>query len=129
MRTRAGRSRRGRSPHGRQRPQTADGRFGPEGSAARLEPGREEDRLQRGRRHLRHERRRLEPDAAQTEGGGGPAWSPDGTQIAFVSRRVPPNKVYVMNADGSDQHPVLASGGPQFVPACQPHPDDDVVTD
>lgn len=57
-----------------------------------------------------------------TEGGGGPAWSPDGTQIAFI-RRLPPNRVHVMNADGTDQHVVLPSGGPTFVPAWQPRGD------
>ena len=39
---------------------------------------------------------------------GGPAWSPDGRRIAFVSNGMPPgrrrsatSKIYVMNADGS----------------------------
>ena len=52
----------------------------------------------------------------------GPVWSPDGTQFAFldfVSRTV-----YVMNADGSGRYAVHP-GGVQFVPAWQPHPDDD----
>jgi TolB protein len=35
-----------------------------------------------------------------------PAWSPDGTKIAF-SRST---GIFVMNADGSDQHEVIASG-------------------
>jgi Tol biopolymer transport system component len=34
---------------------------------------------------------------------GGPAWSPDGTRIAFWSTRDANQEIYVMNADGSGQ--------------------------
>jgi Tol biopolymer transport system component len=37
-----------------------------------------------------------------------PAWSPDGTQIAFASNRDQQSELYVMNADGSRQRRVLA---------------------
>ncbi|MCD6291570.1 MAG: PD40 domain-containing protein [Anaerolineae bacterium] len=38
-----------------------------------------------------------------------PAWSPDGRKIAFASARDDPEnlQLYIMNADGSDQHPLL----------------------
>ena len=32
----------------------------------------------------------------------GPAWSPDGTRIAFASDRYGDFEVFVMNADGTD---------------------------
>ena len=37
---------------------------------------------------------------------GGPAWSPDGREIAFRSTRDGNTEVYVMNADGSGQRNV-----------------------
>jgi Tol biopolymer transport system component len=52
----------------------------------------------------------------------GTAWSPDGTQIAFTSRRGSASgasAVYIMNADGSNQNPVHPFGC-QAVPAWQP---------
>jgi len=53
----------------------------------------------------------------------GPAWSPNGTKIAFLSTRDLPTarNVYLMNADGSDQH-LVHPGGVQFVPGWQPLP-------
>jgi Tol biopolymer transport system component len=63
---------------------------------------------------------RLTTDPAKELGA---AWSPDGTKIAFLSFRDLPaaRNVYIMNADGSDPHPVHP-GGVQFVPAWQPLP-------
>jgi TolB protein len=52
----------------------------------------------------------------------GPVWSPDGTQIAFLD--CGSRTVYLMNADGSERYAVHP-GGLQFVPAWQPHPDDE----
>jgi len=39
-----------------------------------------------------------------------PAWSPDGTRIAFVSTRELDETIYVMNADGSGQRRLTGSG-------------------
>jgi TolB protein len=50
-----------------------------------------------------------------TEGTGNnydPVWSPDGTRIAFMSdreQRPPYSTLWVMNADGTEQRPLLAS--------------------
>jgi TolB protein len=38
-----------------------------------------------------------------TAGDFRPAWSPDSSQIAFVSNRTGRNAIYVMNSDGSNQ--------------------------
>jgi Tol biopolymer transport system component len=39
-----------------------------------------------------------------------PAWSPDGMRIAFLSKRDNDLDIYMMNADGSDQHLFYDSG-------------------
>jgi Tol biopolymer transport system component len=49
-----------------------------------------------------------------------PAWSPDGTSIAFTSIRDGSSEIYVINADGTNQlnltnHPAI-DGGPEWSP-------------
>jgi Tol biopolymer transport system component len=39
-----------------------------------------------------------------------PTWSPDGTHVAFLSKRDSDFDIYMMNADGSDQHLFYDSG-------------------
>jgi TolB protein len=54
---------------------------------------------------------------------GGPAWSPDGQQIAFLSFPADSSSdrpVMVMNADGSNPHRVIATPSFDYVPAWQP---------
>lgn len=48
-----------------------------------------------------------------------PAWSPDGRSILFVSDRDGPYQVWVMDANGGDQHP-LTSLGQNGAPAWSP---------
>jgi len=54
-----------------------------------------------------------------------PTWSPDGTKIAFiVSGKIGASEIEVMNADGTDAHPIMV--GSSLIPArldWQPVPD------
>jgi TolB protein len=49
-----------------------------------------------------------------------PAWSPDGSRIAFHSDREGNFEVYVMNADGSGQTRLTDSPGADSAPAWSP---------
>ncbi len=51
---------------------------------------------------------------------GEPAWSPDGTKIAFCSMRDGPSEVYVMNADGSDPRRLTNSPAYKYRPIWLP---------
>ena len=51
---------------------------------------------------------------------GNPAWSPDGTKIAFVSIRDANNEIYVMNVDGSGQKNLTNDPGNDGPPSWSP---------
>jgi len=50
-----------------------------------------------------------------------PAWSPDGTRIAFVSERDGNSEIYVMNADGSDPRRLTDEAAVDAYPAWSPN--------
>jgi Tol biopolymer transport system component len=64
-----------------------------------------------------------DPSPCPTGDDFGPAWSPDGTQIAFVRafRALGSNDrpIFIMNADGTNQHRVIADQILQAVPGWQ----------
>lgn len=47
------------------------------------------------------------------EGGSdsSPSWSPDASHLVFASRRYEDLEIFIVNADGTDEHPILDSGG------------------
>jgi len=46
-----------------------------------------------------------------------PAWSPDGSKIAFVSLRDGINEIYIMDSDGSNQTRITKNNYDDFDPA------------
>jgi TolB protein len=53
-------------------------------------------------------------------GDSSPAWSPDGTRIAFMSGRDGNHQVYVMDADGSGQTNLTDNPADDGFPAWSP---------
>jgi TolB protein len=51
---------------------------------------------------------------------GWPAWSPDGTKIAFASNRRGNQRIYVMNADGTGVQPIVHREGRATAPSWTP---------
>jgi Tol biopolymer transport system component len=52
----------------------------------------------------------LSGEAARSYNNASPVWSPDGTEIAFVTDRTGRWEIWVMNADGSNQRPMFPAG-------------------
>jgi len=52
-----------------------------------------------------------------TESGrdGWPSWSPAGDRIVFVTSRDGPERLYTMNADGSNEQPLTGTPGPSAI--------------
>jgi TolB protein len=50
-----------------------------------------------------------------------PTWSPDGSLIAFSSTRSGGSKIYIMNANGANQRPLLVLEGEQTNPSWSPY--------
>lgn len=59
-------------------------------------------------------------DLTLGEGGTDPAWSPDGTRIAFSSFRHENSEIYTMSSDGSDVQRLTYTEGGEGEPAWSP---------
>jgi TolB protein len=62
---------------------------------------------------------RAEPDERPAYDGW-PAWSPDGTKIAFASNRRGNHRIYVMDADGKNVLPIVHDEGRATAPTWTP---------
>jgi TolB protein len=51
----------------------------------------------------------LNGEAPHSHNNAAPTWSPDGTQIAFLTDRTGQWEIWLMNADGSNQQPLLSA--------------------
>ena len=82
-------------------------------------------RVRAGRRRVHHERGRG-PDVTRISDPlveeSDPAWSPDGTWIAYVRRTpgTPVREIWLMRPNGSQRHAVTSQGARAFTPAWSP---------
>ena len=67
---------------------------------------------------------RLTIKAVSSENNTQPGWSPDGASIVFRTNRLNPSQnvadIWIMDADGSDERPLLVQPGDQRYPALSP---------
>lgn len=62
----------------------------------------------------------LTPLTIATDEAGDGRWSLDGARIVFYSLRTVFQELWIMNADGSNQHAITSGGGPKFHPLWNP---------
>jgi Tol biopolymer transport system component len=51
----------------------------------------------------------LQGETSRSWNNAAPAWSPDGSQLAFLTDRNGAYEIWLMNADGTNQHPLLST--------------------